>query len=140
MPRVTTPVRPRDRTPEADRAADALLTVEVAVALAVEDREAEQRGRVAEWIHESGLRVGDQQHVRFVDGGPAANRAAVNAVTVFEGFFVQFADGITDVVPEPGEVGESEVDDFCVVLFAKLQNGFCVQFSSGVVCLRRVLL
>ena len=47
-----------------------------------------QRRRVAERVHERRVRIGDQQHVRLVNRGPAADRAGVESKAVLEGIFV----------------------------------------------------
>ena len=78
-----------------------------------------QRGRVAERIHEGGVGIGHQQHVRFVDRLPPADGTAVKAESILEGALFQFADGITHVLPQAGKIGESQIENFGVVLIGK---------------------
>jgi hypothetical protein len=89
-----------------------------------------QRGRVAERIHEGGVGIGQQQHVRFVDRLPPADGAAVEAESFLEGALFQFADGITHVLPKAGKIGETQIENFGVVLVGKFQNTFWIHPRS----------
>ena len=46
--------------------------------------------------------IGDQQHVALVDRRPAADARSVDAEAVLERALVQLADGIRNVVLQPG--------------------------------------
>ena len=70
--------------------------------------------KVAVWL---------QQHVALVDAGPAADRRAVNAESIFKKSLRQLRDRIGDVVPEAGNIGEAQVENSCVVLLRELKNG-----------------
>ena len=79
----------------------------------------DQRRRLAERIHDGRIRVRHQEHVALVDGCPGADAGAVEAVTFFEDVFVQFADGVRDVMPQTGDVAKAQVDLLGVVFLSK---------------------
>ena len=60
--------------------------------------------------------IGDQQHVAFVDRRPAADAGSVDAEAFFEAALIQLADRIGDVMLQAGNVRESQVQLFGVVL------------------------
>jgi len=68
--------------------------------------------------------IGDrnQQHVRFVNGTPAADRGAVKTKPVLKTVKVQLADGNGRVLPEAGEIHETKVHKFDLLLLAKFQH------------------
>ncbi len=68
------------------------------------------------------IRVRLEQHVALVDAGPAANRRTVNAETFFERRLRQLLDGIGNVMPQPGNVGEAQIENLRVVLPRELEN------------------
>src|SRR5437879_11981252 len=78
-----------------------------------------QRGRVAERVHEMRLGVRHQQHVRLVNRGPAADRAAVDSKAVFTRFLAELRYREADVMPESRKIGEWQVENSCVVLGGK---------------------
>ena len=82
----------------------------------------DQRGRLGKGVEHVGVGIGDEQHVALMDRCPAANRGAVHAKAFFERRFAQLLDGIGNMVPETGKVGETEVEQLDSVLFDKLQN------------------
>jgi len=67
--------------------------------------------------------VGLEQHVTFLDGCPAADGRAINTETFFEGRLRQLLDGIGNVVPQAGNVGEAQVENLGVVLLGEFENG-----------------
>ena len=79
----------------------------------------DQRRRLAERIHDGSGRVGNEQHVAFVDGRPRTNAGAVEAVAFLEDLLVQFADRIRNVMPETGDVAKAQVDLLGVVFLGK---------------------
>ena len=62
----------------------------------------DQRRNIGEGIQHIPARVRDQQHVAFVDRGPAADAGTVHSESVLEGALIHFVDGIGDVMPMPG--------------------------------------
>ena len=68
-----------------------------------------QRARFAERIDEGRGRVGDQQHVAFIDRGPAADAGSVDAEAFFKRVFVQLADRIGNVLLQTGQIGEAQI-------------------------------
>ena len=70
--------------------------------------------------------IGNQQHVAFVDRRPAADRRAVHAEAFFEGIFGQLVDGIGNVLPQSGQVGEAQIEHLGSVFLGELQNGLCI--------------
>ena len=74
--------------------------------------------------------VGLQQHVALVDSGPAANRRTVDAETVFETRFRQLLDGIGNVVPQAGDIGETQVENLRVVFLRERENGLGVSHQK----------
>ena len=76
------------------------------------------------------LGIRDQQHVRFVNRLPAANRAAVETKAVFEGALFQFADRIADVLPQAGKIGEAKIEHFGVMLRCEFNYRFRIHSLS----------
>src|ERR1700730_16269444 len=81
-------------------------------------------------IDERRIRIGNQKHVRFVDGRPPANRTGIESESLFEGALLKLADGIADVLPEAGYVDEAKVEYLRTMLFRKFQYTFCVHSLS----------
>src|SRR5271165_343599 len=90
-----------------------------------------QRGDLGERIEQMKVGVGLEQHVALVDAGPRPNGRAVNAEAFFERGFRQLTDGIRNVVPEAGNVGESQVENPDVVLLCELENSLGVGHENS---------
>ena len=82
------------------------------------------RGGLDEGVDLRRLRVRDQQHVGVVDGLPAADGAAVEAVAVLEEVVGELVHGHRQVVPLAGEVGELEIYELRVGLAGHLHYVF----------------
>src|ERR1700722_12868861 len=89
-----------------------------------ESRDAKKR------VHECRIRIGNQEHVRFVDGSPPANRTGVESESFLEGALLELADGVADMLPEAGNIDEAKVEDLRAMLFRKFQYTFCVHSLS----------
>ena len=89
-----------------------------------------QRRRIAERIDERSVRIRHQQHVRFVDRSPSPNRAGIEPKAFLEGFFVQFADRIADVLPDARHINKSKIENLRVVFLCKFKHAFCVHSLS----------
>ena len=74
--------------------------------------------------------IGNQQHVALVNGCPAADGRAIHAEALFEGRFAKLPDGIRNVVPEPGNIGETQVKDLHVVLLDECHD--CLGIGLGI--------
>src|SRR5579862_181227 len=86
----------------------------------------DERRNAEERIHECRIRVGNQEHVRFVDRCPSANRARVKSEPIRERVFAEFADGVADVLPKAGNVNETKIENLRAMLFRKFQYAFSV--------------
>src|SRR5207253_576513 len=64
----------------------------------------------------AGVRVRDQEHVGLLDLLEAADRGPVEAVAVLEPLFGEFVSRCREVLHEPGEVAETEVDNLDALL------------------------
>jgi hypothetical protein len=89
-----------------------------------------QRRRFAERVHERRIGHRDQQHVRFVNRLPAANRAGVKAKAVLKGVLFQLTDRVADVLPQTRQVGKAKVQHFGVVFGRKFKNCFRIHGFS----------
>ena len=84
--------------------------------------EHDQRARFGKRIHESGGGIGNDQHVAFVDSGPAANARAVDAEAIFERLLFEHGDGIGDVLAQARQVGKAQIELPGIVLLGKFEN------------------
>ncbi len=75
-----------------------------------------QRGVLRERIHVRGVRVGHQQHVRFLDLLEPADRRPVEPDPIFEDRVGELVRRYREVLHQPWEVTEAEIDDRRVVL------------------------
>ena len=57
-----------------------------------------QRGRLGERIHKRGAGIRNQQHIAFVNGGPAPDAGAVHTEALFKTAFAQLAERVGNVV------------------------------------------
>src|ERR1700732_2494474 len=89
-----------------------------------------ERGSGQKRIDECRIRIRNQQHVRFVDRGPSANRAGVESESFLEGALLQRAYGVADVLPDSGNVYEAEIENLRPMLFRKFQYTFWVHSLS----------
>lgn len=71
---------------------------------------------VCKGIEEGAIGVGDNEHVALIDGFPAADRGAVEAISVDELVFAELTDGNREVLPLAKEVGEADINDFDVMI------------------------
>ena len=81
-----------------------------------------QGGQRGERIHEGGVGVREQQHVRLVDGLEAADAGAVEPDAVLEQPGVELVGGDGEMLPQPGHVGEPQVHDLRAVLLGKVDH------------------
>src|SRR6185437_782524 len=81
-----------------------------------------QRRMRHERIDASGIRHRHQQHVRFIDGLPPANTAAVKPEPMVEAFEGEFRNGTGGMLPEPGKIHESEVDELDRLFLAEFKH------------------
>ena len=91
----------------------------------VEDVAGQDQGRVGgERVEEGGRRVGQQDHVGFVDALPAADRGAVEHLAVLEqaGFDDRGREG--HVVLHAAHVGKAQVDEFDLVVLDQFFDVF----------------
>src|SRR5581483_2108080 len=79
------------------------------------------------WIQHECCRIGNEQHVALVDRCPSTDGGSVHAEAVLEGLFGQLVDGIRDVVPKSGQIGEPQVEQLNSVLLDGFQNSFRVR-------------
>ena len=71
----------------------------------------QRQGRhLGERIHQRGVRIGQDEHVGFVDGLPAANGGAVEAEAVLEYIGFQHGNRYGKVLPDAGQIDELEID------------------------------
>ena len=73
-------------------------------------------GSAAEGVDNGGFRLGNHEHVAFVDRLPAADAGAVKAQTFLEDILVQLVHGNREVLPDSGEVHEPQVHGLHVLL------------------------
>src|SRR6202790_4354861 len=88
-------------------------------------------GNGREGIEQMKIGVGPQQHVALVDARPAANRRAVDTEAVLEARFRQLLDWIGNVVPEAGNVGETQVENLRVIFLRKRENGLGISHEDS---------
>ena len=69
-----------------------------------------QGGVFAERVEKGRVRHGDHEHVRFVDGHPAADRRAVEAEPLLKGAFAERLRRHGKVLPQAWEIHEAEID------------------------------
>ena len=82
-----------------------------------------QGWRFGEGIEHVGAGIGNQQHVALVNGGPAANGGAIHAEALFKRIFRELVNGVGNVVPQAGEVGEAEVEQLDSIFLHELHHG-----------------
>ena len=70
-----------------------------------------QRLVLRERVDHRGVGIGDQEHVRLLDLLEAADRRAVEAEAVLEDVLGQLVGRDREVLHEPGQVAEADVDD-----------------------------
>ena len=78
------------------------------VDVAIED----QSLSIPEHVIDCGVRVRDQEHVRFLDLLETANRRTVEAEAVFEGVLGQLLDRNREVLNLAWQVTKSQIDEF----------------------------
>ncbi len=93
-----------------------VLAVDLTGARVVDVEHHDQRLRGAERVDVGGCDVGDELHVRLVDAREAADRRAVEELSVTEEVVVDRGGGDVEVLLDPGKVGESDVEELDVVL------------------------
>jgi hypothetical protein len=81
-----------------------------------------ERGHLAERVHHRGRWIRHQQHVGFMDRLKATDRGAVEAVARQEAFLRELLDRNGEVLHQPGEVAESQVDDLDATLLCECQD------------------
>src|SRR5262249_2353356 len=75
-----------------------------------------------ERVDDGGVGVGDQEHVRLLDLLEAADRRAVEAEAVLEHVLAQLVRGDREVLHQPREVAEADVDDVDLLVGEPLQH------------------
>ena len=82
----------------------------------------DHQGRMlAEGIHDRGLGVGHQKHVRLLDLLEPADRGPVESVAFGESLLGQLIDRYREMLREPRQVCEAEVDDLNFVVLREFQ-------------------
>jgi hypothetical protein len=82
----------------------------------------ERRNVGDERVDHRRLRIGHDEHVGGVDRLPPTNRRAVEAEAVFEDLLGKLFDRGAEVLPDPEQVDELQVDELNTFLFGKRQN------------------
>ena len=83
-----------------------------------------QRSYLGERIEHEPGGIGDQQHVAFVDRGPAANGGAIHAETFFKTGLAELLDGKRNVMPETGKISKAQVEHLDLVFLHELHDVF----------------
>src|SRR6516165_2083731 len=73
-------------------------------------------------IEKGRFRIGDQQHVRLVDGLESADARSVEADTVFKNVFAELVGGDREMLPQSGHIAELKIDDLDLVVLCKFHN------------------
>ncbi len=94
-----------------------------------------QRLRRAERVDACGLRIGQQHHVRLVDGLEAAHRRAVERQSVLEHALVERRSRDREVLDDTGQVAEPDVDVLDVLVLDLLDD-----VVGGLICHRELSL
>ena len=81
-----------------------------------------QRRHGGERIDETRVRVRDQQHVAFIDHLKAANARAVEAYALRESILAELPGRNGEMLPEPGQVHEFQVNYLNAFLLDKLNH------------------
>lgn len=81
-----------------------------------------QRGVHHERVDLGGVSHRHQQHVGLIDRLPAADAGPVEAEPVVEAFQGEFADRAGGVLPQPGEVHETQVEELDFFLLDQLEH------------------
>src|SRR5262249_30628669 len=81
-------------------------------------------GNIEEGIHVGRVRIGDQQHVRFVDGLEAANGGAVEGQAVGKNVFIEKGGRNGKVLHLTGQVGKADIYDLRLFLYRKVNHVF----------------
>ena len=92
---------------------------------AVED----QRLVPHERVDDSRVRIGHQDHVRFLDLLEATDRRAVEAVALLEGVRRQLVRGNREVLHQPRQIAETEVDDLHAFAGDEIKDLVRIPFS-----------
>src|SRR5467141_113128 len=93
-----------------------------------------QRGNRGERIDERRIRIGEQQHVAFVNPLEAPDARAVESDTRREGTFVEFIPGNREMLPLTQHVAEAQVDDVDIMRCDCLEDITAVLFRSLWLC------
>jgi hypothetical protein len=83
-----------------------------------------ERSFAHEGVDPVAIRIRHQQHVGFVDRGPAAEARAVKAEAFLERFLGQLLDGECQVMPGSDQICETDVDIGRLFIGGKLQHIF----------------
>ena len=75
-----------------------------------------------ERVDHRGVGVRDQEHVRLLDLLEPADRRAVEAETVLEDVLGELVRGDREVLHQPGQVAEADVDDVDLLVGEHLQD------------------
>src|SRR5690606_35790359 len=89
----------------------------------VHDREVDdQRLPLAEGVEVRSLQIRDELHVRLVDRLESTDRGAVEELALSDGLLVEGARGDVEVLHDPGEVAELDVDELDTLLLDVLRD------------------
>src|SRR5215467_11130941 len=83
-----------------------------------------QRRSGSERIHDCGRRIGDDQHVAFVNCLEATNARAIERHSFDKRFFFQFMQRDAKMLPGAWYVDEFKVHHLCAMFFRELQYLF----------------
>ena len=81
-----------------------------------------QRRNLIEGIGERGARIRDQQHVAFVDGGPAPDAGSVHPKAFLERIFGKLGDRVGHVMLQAGNVAEPQIELLQSILLGVLED------------------
>src|SRR5579862_91786 len=93
--------------------------------------------RLGKRIHESGIRIRDQQHVALVDGSPSPDTGPVHSETVFKRAEIYLAHRIGNVVLQTRDVREAKIELLGVVLLGEIQHFLWTHKPPNVGVLKR---
>ena len=68
------------------------------------------------------LGIRDQQHVAFVDGGPAADAGTVHPEAFLERIFGEFGDRVRHVMLQAGNIAETQIELLQSILFGCIRG------------------
>jgi hypothetical protein len=84
--------------------------------------------RLGEGVEQVRRRVGYEEHVALVNGGPSANGGAVHAEAFLKRALGQLVDWVRNVVLQARQISEAEIEHFDAVLLHEFHNAFRISW------------